>query len=99
MYRKDIADRLGLHPKTITRALKQSGAPSRRRRRQKYAKLKPYLGRVDELLAAGELSRSRAQAKLAVFSFIEGWCNPHRRHSSIDCLSPVNYEKRLKSVA
>ena len=53
MYRKDIADRLGVHPKTITRALKQSGVPSRRRRRQKYAKLKPYLGKVDELLAAG----------------------------------------------
>ncbi len=53
IYRKDIADRLGVHPKTITRALKQSGAASRRRRRQKYAKLKPYLGRVDELLAAG----------------------------------------------
>ena len=51
MYRKDIADRLGVHPKMITRALKQPGVPSRRR--QKYAKLKPYLGKVDELLAAG----------------------------------------------
>ena len=53
IYRKDIAHRLGVHPKTISRALQQSGAPSRRQRRRKYAKLKPYLGRVDELLAAG----------------------------------------------
>ena len=53
LYRKDIADRLGVHPKTVTRALKQGDAPSRRRRRQKYVKLKPYLGKVDELLAAG----------------------------------------------
>lgn len=53
LYRKDIADRLGVHPKTVTRALKQGEAPSRRRRRQKYVKLKPYLGKVDELLAAG----------------------------------------------
>ena len=43
--------------------------------------------------------RSRAEAKLAVFSFIEGWCNPHRRHSSIGYLSPVNYEHRLKTAA
>ena len=43
--------------------------------------------------------RSRAEAKLAVFSFIEGWYNPHRRHSSIDYLSSVNYEQRLKSAA
>ena len=52
LYRKDIADRLGVHPKTVTRALKQGDAPSRRRRRQKDVNLKPYLGRVDELLAA-----------------------------------------------
>ena len=45
LYRKDIADRLGVHPKTVTRALKQGYAPSRRRRRQKYVKLKPYMGR------------------------------------------------------
>ena len=43
--------------------------------------------------------RSRAEAKLAVFSFIEGWYNPHRRPSSIDYLSPVNYEQRLRSAA
>ena len=42
---------------------------------------------------------TRAEAKLAVFSFIEGWCNPHRRHSSINYLSPVNYEQRLKTAA
>lgn len=39
------------------------------------------------------------QAKLAVFPFIEGWYNPHRRHSSIGYLSPVNYEQRLKPAA
>ena len=43
--------------------------------------------------------RARAEAKPAVFSFIEGWYNPHRRHSSIGYLSPVNYEQRLKPAA
>ena len=35
LYRKDIAERLGVRPKTLTRALKQGDAPSRRRRRHK----------------------------------------------------------------
>jgi putative transposase len=38
---------------------------------------------------------TQADAKMAVFEFIEGWYNPHRRHSSIDYLSPVNYERKI----
>ena len=33
------------------------------------------------------------EARLAVFAFIDGWYNPHRRHSSIEYLSPINYER------
>ena len=29
------------------------------------------------------------QARLAVFDFIEGWYNPHRRHSALDYESPM----------
>ena len=36
---------------------------------------------------------SRAEARLAVFEFIEGWYNPHRRHSSIGYESPINFER------
>jgi putative transposase len=43
--------------------------------------------------------RTHAEAKLAVFEFIEGWYNPHRRHSSIDYLSPINYERRMQVAA
>ena len=32
------------------------------------------------------------EARRNVFQFIEGWYNPHRRHSSIDYMSPVRYE-------
>jgi putative transposase len=37
--------------------------------------------------------KSQAEARMAVFEFIEGWYNPHRRHSALDYLSPVNYER------
>ena len=37
---------------------------------------------------------AQAEARLAVFEFIEGWYNPHRRHSALGYLSPVNFERR-----
>jgi transposase InsO family protein len=37
--------------------------------------------------------KSHVDARLVVFEFIEGWHNPHRRHSALDYLSPLNYER------
>jgi putative transposase len=37
--------------------------------------------------------RSRQEARLAVFDFIEGWYNTHRRHSALDYMSPLAYER------
>src|SRR5450755_2072406 len=37
--------------------------------------------------------KSQAEARMAVFDFIEGWYNPHRRHSALDYLSPIDYER------
>jgi putative transposase len=42
---------------------------------------------------------TQAQARVAVFRFIEGWYNPHRRHSALGYLSPMNFEKRHAHVA
>lgn len=36
---------------------------------------------------------SHAAARMAIFEFIEGWYNPHRRHSALDYRSPVDYER------
>ena len=37
--------------------------------------------------------RSKAQARMAVFTWIEGWYNPRRRHSGLGYLSPLNFER------
>ena len=38
--------------------------------------------------------RSQAEARMAVFHFIEGFYNPTRRHSALGYLSPIEYEAR-----
>jgi putative transposase len=38
--------------------------------------------------------KTQRKAALAVFDFIEGWYNPHRRHTSIGNISHVEYERQ-----
>ncbi len=38
--------------------------------------------------------RTQAQARMAVFEFLEGWYNPTRRHSALGYLSPNEFEAR-----
>ena len=40
---------------------------------------------------------SRAEARMAIFTWLEGWYNPHRRHSALGYLSPINYERKMLS--
>ena len=42
---------------------------------------------------------THAQARMAVFEYIEGWYNPRRRHSALDYHSPVNYERKHLAAA
>ena len=43
--------------------------------------------------------RNQAEARMAVFDFIEAWYNPHRRHSALGQMSPLNYEKEHAPAA
>jgi putative transposase len=38
--------------------------------------------------------RTQAEARRAVFRYIEGWYNPRRRHSSLGYLSPAKFEAK-----
>ena len=52
VYLKDIAAELGVHPKTVSRALKRDGAPKKERARRG-SKLDPYKAKVDQMLSEG----------------------------------------------
>ena len=43
--------------------------------------------------------KTQAEARMAVFHFIEGFYNPRRRHSSLGYLSPIDYERRHQDSA
>jgi putative transposase len=40
---------------------------------------------------------SHAEARVACFSFIEGWYNPVRLHSALDYRSPIRYEQDMQA--
>jgi len=43
--------------------------------------------------------KTKDEARLAVFSYIEGFYNPLRRHSALGYMSPVEYERMLEDQA
>lgn len=52
-YLKDIAAELGMHPRTVKRALARGGAPSGKRPKARRSKLDAYKAVVDRLLGEG----------------------------------------------
>lgn len=42
--------------------------------------------------------RSQVEARMAVFDFIEGWYNPHRRHSALGYQSPNAFEHESQEL-
>jgi len=41
---------------------------------------------------------THVEGRTAIFDFIEGWYNTHRRHSALDYDSPINYERKHESA-
>jgi putative transposase len=42
---------------------------------------------------------TRAEARTAIFGYIEGWYNPRRRHSTLAYLSPTEFERQHVELA
>ena len=42
--------------------------------------------------------RSQIEARMAVFDFLEGWYNRHRRHSALGYLSPADFERQCEAA-
>ena len=84
-------------------------------RRCKEARVRPSMGSVgdayDNAMAESFFAtlecelvdrrrfRTQTEARMAVFRFIEGWYNPHRRHSGLDYESPVSFETKHREAA
>ena len=78
--------------------------------RCKEAKVRPSMGTVGDAydnamcesffatLECELLDRRRfatkAEARMSIFEFIEGWYNPTRRHSGLGRISPIEFERR-----
>lgn len=83
VYLKDIAEELGVHPKTVSRALRRGGPPERRRA-PRGSKLDPYKATIDHLLSEGVwnavviLREIQAEGYTGGYSILRQYIQPKR---------------------
>lgn len=58
------------------------------------ALIEAFFATLKSELAATQPWPTRQAARTAVFDYLECWYNPQRRHSALDYLSPIDYERR-----
>ena len=59
------------------------------------APVESFFATLKKELIHGRGFATRAQAQSEIFEFIEVWYNRKRRHSSLDYMSPVQYEEKM----
>ena len=52
-----------------------------------------FFSTLEAELLARRRFKSHTEARMACFSYIEGFYNPHRRHSALGYLSPIAFER------
>lgn len=83
VYQKDIALELGVHPRTVSRALKRDSPPQRVRQRSG-SKLEPYQPKIDQLLSEGVwnacviLREIQALGYTGGYTILRGYIQPKR---------------------
>lgn len=58
-----------------------------------------FFATLEHELLTGTVFSSHRAANAAIFDFIEHWYNPVRRHSTLQYLSPQQYEVQLRQMA
>ena len=53
-----------------------------------------FFAKIECELLAKQRFPSHTDARLVIFRYIEGWYNPHRRHSALSQRSPLAFERR-----
>lgn len=61
------------------------------------APMESFWGTLKTELVYRQQYRTRAEAKNAIFAYIEGWYNRQRRHSTLGYLSPEQFEQQFQS--
>nr|WP_082710266.1 IS3 family transposase [Burkholderia sp. TSV86] len=55
-----------------------------------------FFASLERELLDRQTFKSKAETRMAVFSWIEGWYNPHRRHSALGQRSPARFEEESR---
>lgn len=58
--------------------------------------MESFFGTLKKELVHRRRFKTRAQARLAIVNYIETWYNSKRLHSSLDYMSPVEYEMKSR---
>jgi putative transposase len=58
-----------------------------------------FFATLETELIDREIFPTHEVARIKIFDYIEAFYNPRRRHSSLDYLSPMEYERRLQSTS
>jgi putative transposase len=61
------------------------------------APMESFWGKLKTELVYRHHFKTRAEAKNAIFAYIEGWYNRQRRHSTLGYLSPEQFEQQFQS--
>ena len=63
------------------------------------AMAKSFFASLECALIARRTWKTKTEARLAVFTWIEGWYNPRRHHSGLNCQSPNNFKRKHQEDA
>lgn len=91
VYHKDIAAELGVHPRTVSRALQRGSAPQREGKRRA-SKLDPYKPQIDRLLAEGMWNGVVTLREIQAQDYDGG-------HTILrDCIQPKRAQRQSKAT-